>query len=155
MEKDFEVTRDGNELNVLLGQNLSITNATSLTEELSKYTGQGIERIVFDASGLTFLSSSGIRSLLFAYQDIGHHPEIVFVNCAKDIYNVLDLVGMTTFIKFKEDQQKREQYRQRALSDLSLGEVLERSTNRKKDLEQFAANNDVVCYSMKMGVEDS
>ena len=155
MNNDFKVTKKGTALVVELGRSLNTANAPELQDELATYVGQDIEKVVFDASELLTLSSSGLRVVYFSKQRLGNKPEIVFVNCAKDIYNVLDLVGMTTFIKFKEDQQKREQYRQRALSDLSLGEVLERSTNRKKDLEQFAANNDVVCYSMKMGEEDS
>ena len=154
MEKDFEVTRDGNELNIFLGKELSIGNAPLLTEEITKYANDDIERIIFDATGLTFLASSGIRSLLFAYKEISSHPEMVFVNCAKNIYDVLDLVGMTTFIKFKDDQQKREEYREKVLSDLSLADVHNLSSSRKDDLEQLSANNDVVCYSMKLGQEE-
>lgn len=154
MDKDFKVTLDGNELNVLLGKELSIGNSASLTEELAKYIGQDIVRIIFDATGLTYLSSSGIRCLLFAYQDLSNQPELVFVNCAQVIYQALDLVGMTSFIKFREDQEKKEEYRQNVLYDLSLGEVSKLSTDRQNELEQFAANNDVVCYSMKLGQED-
>lgn len=154
MGKDFEVTRAGNELNILLGRELSVKNAPSLTEELGKYVGQSIERIIFDASGLTYLSSNGIRTLLFAYQDIGNHPEMVFVNCAKNIYDVLDLVGMTSIFKFKEDSVKKEAYRQKMLEDLSEEDISNLSSDRKSELEQFAANNDVVCYSMKLGQEE-
>ena len=153
MKKDFEVTIDGKELNILLGKELSIQNAPSLIEEISKFAGHDIERIIFDATGLTFLASSGIRSLLFAYKEIKSQPEMVFVNCAKNIYDVLDLVGMTTFIKFKADQKKREEYRERMLFDLSIRDV-NKLSNRRDELEEFSANNDVVCYSMKMGQED-
>lgn len=154
MEKDFNVTIDGKELNVFLGKELSVSNSSSLTEELGKYVNQGIERIIFDASGLTYLSSSGIRSLMFAYKDFSSHPEIVFVNCAMNIYEVLDLVGMTSIFKFKEDPVKKEEYRQKMLDDLSDEDISKLSTDRKSELEQFAANNDVVCYSMKLGQEE-
>ena len=154
MKVDFEVIKDGTTLNIQLGNELSVVNAPLLTEELSKYVGQDIEKVVFDASGLTFLSSSGIRSLLFAYQDIGHQPEVVFVNCPKEIQQVLDIVGLTTIIRFEEDMEKKELYRKRFLCDLSIGEAEQLSTERKKVLEQFAANNDIVSYSMRMGEED-
>ena len=155
MVTDCEVTRDGNTLNILLGKELTINNASSLTEELSKYSGQGIERIVFDATGLIYLTSSGIRTLLYAYQDLGSKPEFIFLNCAKEIYEVLDLVGMTRFIKFQESLEKKEQYRQRFIGDMSLEEVEQVATERKEKLKDFSANNDVVCYSMKLGQEDS
>lgn len=155
MVTDFEVTRVENTLNILLGKDLSVDNASSLSEELSKYSGQGIERIVFDATGLIYLTSSGIRTLLYAYQDLGSKPEFIFLNCAKEIYEVLDLVGMTRFIKFQESLEKKEQYRQRFIGNLSINEVEQAATERKEKLKEFSVNNDVVCYSMKLGQEDS
>ena len=155
MVTDCEVTRDGNTLNILLGKDLSVDNASSLSEELSKYSGQGIERIVFDATGLIYLTSSGIRTLLYAYQDLGSKPDFIFLNCAKEIYEVLDLVGMTRFIKFQESPEKKEQYRQRFIGYLSINEVEQAATERKEKLKEFSVNNDVVCYSMKLGQEDS
>ena len=153
-EKDFEVVRDGTTLNVLLSKELSYANATTLTDEMLKYSGQGIEKVVFDATVLMFLSSSGIRSLLFAYQDLGNRPEIVFVNCAKEIFQVLDHVGLTSFIKFEESSEKRDQYRQKILYEISMRDAEKGVEERKNKLEQFATDNDVVCYSMKMGEED-
>ena len=155
MVTDFEVTRVENTLNILLGKDLSVDNASSLSEELSKYSGQGIERIVFDATGLIYLTSSGIRTLLYAYQDLGSKPEFIFLNCAKEIYEVLDLVGMTRFIKFQESPEKKEQYRQRFIGNLSINEVEQAATERKEKLKEFSVNNDVVCSSMKLGQEDS
>lgn len=155
MVTDCEVTRDGNTLNILLGKELTINNASSLTEELSKYSGQGIKSIVFDATGLIYLTSSGIRTLLYAYQDLGSKPDFIFLNCAKEIYEVLDLVGMTRFIKFQESPEKKEQYRQRFIGNLSINEVEQAATERKEKLKEFSVNNDVVCYSMKLGQEDS
>lgn len=153
-EKDFEVVRDGTTLNVLLSKELSYANATTLTDEMLKYSGQGIEKVVLDATGLMFLSSSGIRSLLFAYQDLGNRPEIVFVNCAKEIFQVLDHVGLTSFIKFEESSEKRDQYRQKFLYEVSMRDAEKGVEERKNKLEQFATGNDVVCYSMKMGEEN-
>ncbi len=155
MESDFRVIRNEQTLNVLLGKDLSIGNSTAMLEELTKYVGQGIQKIVFDATGLTFLSSSGIRCLLFAYQDLSNQPEIIFVNCASEVYEVLDSVGLTAFIRFEQSAEMKELYRKRVLSDLSFGEAEQLYNERKKSLEQFAANNDVVCYSMKLGEEDT
>lgn len=155
MESDFRVIRNEQTLNVLLGKDLSIGNSTAMLEELTKYVGQGIQKIVFDATGLTFLSSSGIRCLLFAYQDLSNQPEIIFVNCASEVYEVLNSVGLTAFIRFEQSAEMKELYRKRVLSDLSFGEAEQLYNERKKSLEQFAANNDVVCYSMKLGEEDT
>jgi len=132
MNQDFKVTLNGTALVVELGNSLNTANAPALTEELSKYRGQVIEKVVFDASQLLTLSSSGLRSVIFAKQRLGNKPEIVFVNCAKQIYDTLKIIGLTSSIKFVKVENKR-------------------LVRRQEDLDEFAANNDVVCYSMKLG----
>ena len=81
MEKDFEVVKDGTTLTITLGDELSIANASALKGELAKYYGQGIDKVVFDASGLMYLSSAGIQAVIYANQRLGSKAEIVFVNC--------------------------------------------------------------------------
>ena len=154
MENNFEVKKDGSTLNVLLDDQLSVANAPALTKELSKYRNQGIEKVVFDVTGLIYLSSAGLRCIFYAFQELGQELEIVFENCAKEIYEVLDHVGMTSVIKFEKSLKKKELYRKRKLCNLNMGEIGQFTKERKKGLDDFAANNDVVCYSMKMGQED-
>ena len=101
MEIDFEVNKNGSVLTVTLGDELTAVNAPELMEELVPYKGQGVEKVVFDATNLTMLSSSGIRVIIYCKQKLGGSPEIVFVNCDKMILDVLDLVGLRPFINFK------------------------------------------------------
>ncbi len=77
-ENDFVLKEVGTSLHIYLGFELSMANSTALREMLNNYRGQDINRIVFDASDLVFLSSSGIRTILFAKQEVGQEPEIVF-----------------------------------------------------------------------------
>ena len=135
MVNDFTVTLNGTALIVELGRSLNTNNAPALTEELSKYKGQVIEKVVFDASVLMTLSSSGLRSVIYAKQRLGNKPEIVFVNCAKEIYNTLKIIGLTSSIKFVKVEGKK-------------------IIRRQEELDSFAANNDVVCYSMKLGQDE-
>lgn len=154
MEKDFKVVKNGTTLDIVLGSELSTANAPALTKELSGYCGQDIEKVVFDATGLIYLSSAGIRTFFFVYHELGSHIEIVVVNCVKEIYNILEYVGLNSIVKFEESIEKRNQYRIDQLGDMGLSEIEERAQQRKKDLEDFSANNDVVCYNMKLGQED-
>lgn len=132
MSDDFKVSLNGTALIIELGKSLNTTNSPVLIEELTKYVGQSIGKVVFDASELMSISSSGLRAIYFAKLRLGKSPEIVFVNCAKEIYNVLKMIGLTSSIKFLEIESKK--------------------TVRSRDnIEEFAANNDVVCYSMKLG----
>lgn len=102
MERDFEVKKDGATLNVVLGRDLATANAPMLTEELTNYKDQGIEKVVFDATKLAFLASSGVRVIIFCKQKLGGAPEIVFVNCNKEIYDIFDITGIRSFITFEE-----------------------------------------------------
>jgi len=153
MENGFTVVKDGPTLTIELGKELTTANAPALTEELSKYCGQGIEKVVFDATGLNFLTSSGIRTIFFAYQKLGGKPEIVFANCAQEIYDVLDYVGLTSVIKFETSMEMRKNYR-RKLSELDHEKIEQQVRERREALENYGVHNDVVCYSMKLGQED-
>ena len=132
MNNDFKVTLNGTALLIELGRSLNTTNAPSLQDELAKFMGEAIEKVVFDASELLSLSSSGLRVVYFAKQRLGNKPEIVFVNCAKEIYNTLKMIGLASSIKFLKVENKK-------------------VVRNKESLDEFAANNDVVCYSMKLG----
>ena len=132
MNNDFKVTLNGTALLIELGSSLNTTNAPTLQDELAKFMGEAIEKVVFDASELLSLSSSGLRVVYFAKQRLGNKPEIVFVNCAKEIYNTLKMIGLASSIKFLKVENKK-------------------VVRNKESLDEFAANNDVVCYSMKMG----
>ena len=138
MDNEFKVTLNGTALLLELGQSLNTNNAPALQDEVAKYVGKSIEKVVFDASELMTLSSSGLRIVYFAKQRLGNNgvkPEIVFVNCAKEIYNTLKMIGLASSIKFVKVESKK-------------------VVRRQESLDSFAANNDVVCYSMKLGQED-
>ena len=138
MDNEFKVTLNGTALLLELGQSLNTNNAPALQDEVAKYVRKPVEKVVFDASELMTLSSSGLRIVYFAKQRLGNNgvkPEIVFVNCAKEIYNTLKMIGLASSIKFVKVESKK-------------------VVRRQESLDSFAANNDVVCYSMKLGQED-
>jgi anti-anti-sigma factor len=100
MEKDYEIIKDGPVLTVVLGEELSVLNSPALNDDLIPYKGQGVKTLVFDATRLTHLSSSGVRVILYCKKYLSHNLEIVFVNCNDDVFNVLDLVGLCPYITF-------------------------------------------------------
>ena len=101
MKKVFEVKKEGSVLTVTLGNELAAANAPALMKKLIPYKDQGVEKVVFDATNLTHLSSSGVRIIIYCKQKLSDSPEIVFVNCKKEILDVLDIVGLWPFITFE------------------------------------------------------
>lgn len=154
MGKNYEIKLEDATLKVALWHHLSADNASLLLDELSKYVGQDIKKVIFDVTGLIFISSSGLRSIFYAYHELGNAPEIIFVNCVSEIREVLDHVGITSFIKFEENADMKKDYRRNHLTNLSKEEIAQISSERQKSLDHFSANNDVVCYTMKLGQED-
>jgi anti-anti-sigma factor len=100
MEKDYEIKKEGSVLTVVLGENLSVTNSPTLTADIDQYKGQDVEKVVFDATKMKYISSSGVRVILYCKKYLGTSPEIVFINCNKDILDVFDFVGIIPYITF-------------------------------------------------------
>lgn len=100
MNNEFTVSQSEKTLTIVLGDQLTTTNAPTLMEELNKYKNQGIETVVFDATQLTYIASSGIRTIIFAKQKLGGNPAIEFVNCSSDIKSVFDMTGLQNYITF-------------------------------------------------------
>ena len=101
----FEVKREGTSLIIKVVKDLTVNNAPALLDEISKYVGQGIEKIMFDATGLFYITSEGIRVLFYAYQKLGRDIDITFVNCPEEIKSVLDHVGLTSVVNFIESDE--------------------------------------------------
>ena len=80
---------------------------------------------------------------------MGVRPEIVFVNCAKEIHEVLHHVGLTRFIKFERNIEKNNLHLEEEYSGLSEDEIKQIIEQRKQALDDYTAENDLVCYSMK------
>lgn len=100
MDNQFVINQEGNTLTIVLGDQLTTGNAPALMEELNGYKGKGIEKVVFDATKLSYIASSGIRTIIFAKQKLGGNPVIEFVNCAADIRSVFEMTGLQNYISF-------------------------------------------------------
>ncbi len=148
-ENEFVIKKEGSILQVYLGFELSMANSTTLREMLSEYRGQDINRIVYDATDLVFLSSSGIRTILYAMQEIGNEPEIVFVNCANEICETFKIAGLSSFFSFVDDERKIGETGKNG-ADSNVWDQ-EYNMIRQEQLDKFAAHNDVVACQMKLG----
>ena len=149
---DFVLRKEGSTLQVYLGFELSIDNSAELRKMLGGYRGQDISKIVFDATDLVYISSSGIRAIIFAGQEIGDQPKIEFVNCAQEIYDSFKITGLSNFFSFVEDERKAGNADHKDGVDKEWDKEFKEV--RQKQLDNYAAHNDVVCYQMKLGGDE-
>ena len=150
MEEKIESHLEGTVLTIILGVELNKVNAPAMLQLLGSYRGQDIRKVVFDATELVFISSAGIRCIIYARRELGQKPEIVFENCAKEIYEVFEMTGLTRFISFVKDNRTKDREDKAEAGD-KLSQKL--ANIRQKELDNFATNSDVVCYQMKLGEE--
>ena len=100
MENQFELAQEGTILTIKLGKELATANATALMEEINKYSETVVEKVVFDATRLNYIASSGIRAIIYTKQKVGGNPAIEFVNCARYIRDVFKMVGIEDHVTF-------------------------------------------------------
>lgn len=146
---DFVLNAVDSTLYVTLGDELSVANSSALRDALRQYQGKNIQKVVFDATDLVYISSSGIRAVVFAMQHVTHKPNIEFVNCASEIIDSFEITGISNFIKFVKDERSNAQADNTGAGNDEWEKQL--SDIRQEQLDDFAAHNDVVVYQMKLG----
>ena len=147
MEDNYTINLDGTTLTIILRGRLAVENAPALQQSLSNYQGRDIRKVVFDATELEFITSAGVRCIIFAKRELGQKPEIVFENCTKQIHEVFEMTGLSRFISFVNDNRIKEREDNAKAGD-ELNQKL--AHIRQKELDDFATNSDVVCYQMKL-----
>ena len=98
---DFPV-KVGKETRVTLAGKLDFARAPELMNTLTTLKGQDISSIVFECKELTYISSSGIRAIMFAQQKIVPNMRIIMEDVCADVSEVLDVCGLSEYIEFPE-----------------------------------------------------
>jgi anti-anti-sigma factor len=88
---------------VNLNGRLDYAAAGDLMEELKTLTGKGVKRIDFYCKGLDYISSAGIRAMVFVKQKIDKNVEVdVFLHnvtmLVKEVFSLSGLEGYFTFV---------------------------------------------------------
>jgi anti-anti-sigma factor len=101
-QSGFEVKRQDSILAITLSGNLDAKNAPALSEELKKALSPEITRIVFFVADLAYISSAGLRVIIFAKQKLGDDADIVMVSARKDVLEVIKMSGLDSIIEFQD-----------------------------------------------------
>ncbi len=98
MESKFSVTCKEGVANIELCGRLDATNAPAFQEELKKLIGQNVSRLVFYAKDLEYMSSAGLRTIIFAKQKIGMAAQVYLIGAQEAVQNVIKMSGLDTFM---------------------------------------------------------
>lgn len=106
MESKFSVTHNEGTAKIELSGRLDATNAPALQDELKKLIGQPVNRLVFYAKGLEYISSAGLRVIIFAKQKIGADAHIYLIAAAEAVLNVIKMSGLDNFMTIQDAYQE-------------------------------------------------
>ena len=91
----MEIIKTVNEegMNIALVGRLDTTTAPDLEKELKELLEQGMTQLSLDFEQLDYISSAGLRVLLFAQKSLSENGKMIIRNVKPEIMEVFDITG--------------------------------------------------------------
>lgn len=86
--------KEGTKLCVALDGRLDTTSAPALEETL-KTELEGVTEFVLDLEKLAYISSAGLRVILYAQKTINKQGSMKIVNAGEDILDIFEITGFS------------------------------------------------------------
>jgi anti-anti-sigma factor len=102
MAKNFSLERDGSTAKVTLTKRIDGTTAPALAEALTVLIGTEVNRIVFLARDLTYISSMGLRAIIFIKQKLGKDSKVYLIGAPPAVIDVFTLTGFDRFVLIQD-----------------------------------------------------
>lgn len=98
MESKINVVYLNNVAKIELTGRVDANNAPILAEELKKLAGQTLKQIVFSVKDLEYISSAGLRAIIFAKQKIGEEAQVYLIAAQPTVLEVIKMSGLDSFL---------------------------------------------------------
>jgi anti-anti-sigma factor len=95
-------SRNGGVTLITLSGELDTLTAPLLRDEVERAATDEIDKLVLDMTELSYLSSAGLRGLLFARQKMADHVQIVLVGVNDTVEQTIRLVGFHRSVVFSD-----------------------------------------------------
>lgn len=102
MEFTATLTTSGPTAYIELAGDLDATTAPRFREKIEQAATADLERLVLEMAELNYMSSAGLRSLVFARQKMGRDVEIVLVSPVASVLETIKLTGFDHSVTFSE-----------------------------------------------------
>src|SRR5947209_16107802 len=93
MSLDTRLTIEDGVATVVLAGEADSASAPALNRVLTAATRDPLRRLVLDVTELTYLSSAGLRCLVYAHQRLGRGVRIVLVGLRDEVAETIRLTG--------------------------------------------------------------
>ena len=95
-------SRNGGTALIRLEGELDALTAPDFQVEVDRAAEGEVDRLVLDMSSLTYLSSAGLRALVFARQKMADDVKIVLVSVSEEVEQTIRLVGFHRSVIFSD-----------------------------------------------------
>ena len=89
---EIKEIKNGSELTIMITGRLDTRTAPELESRLGDKLND-VEKLIFDISGLEYISSAGLRVLLAAYQTMEDRGEMIVRGASMEIIDIFKLTG--------------------------------------------------------------
>jgi len=103
MADNISVTCGNGCAKITLSGRLDAASAPALQEELKKLIGQKLDKLVFFAPTLEYISSAGLRVIIFAKQKIGADAKVYFIGGQAAVVSVIKMSGLDNFMSIQAE----------------------------------------------------
>ena len=90
---------------------LDTTTAPEFEKQLQEILSQPVGFLLLDLGNLSYISSAGIRSILFAHQEMAKRKgEVLLTNLQPQIHQVMDIVGVLPSLTVLGTEKEADEY---------------------------------------------
>lgn len=89
-------------ITITLPDRLDFANAPALMDELARFVGQPVNKVIFDCKQLKIISSAGLRVLIFAKQKIAIKGDVCVVGAPESVTRVISMSGFDSFLVIRD-----------------------------------------------------
>ena len=94
---NIEITKKDNELLVETQGYLDTAAASDFEDRILKEIG-GVEKVIIDCSGIEYISSKGLRALVYIQKTLGSQGKVIIKNPNKVVRDTLTGIGFDKVI---------------------------------------------------------
>lgn len=99
---DYSINVTSATVTITLPDRLDFSNAPGLLDELTRFVGQPIKKVIFDCTQLKIISSAGLRALIFAKQKIVMSGEVFVIGAQDTVTRVIVMSGFDSFLIIRD-----------------------------------------------------
>lgn len=98
MNDSFSIDLNEGVAKITLAGRLDTTNAPEFSEKLKELIGQDIKKVVFFMEDLEYISSAGLRVIVFSKQKLGADTDVYIIAPKPDVLDVINMTGFDSFL---------------------------------------------------------